>query len=156
MNDKASFKVYQASAGSGKTYTIVFEYLKSCLRSEPDTDNFKNILAITFTNKAANEMKAKIINQLRSIIESDPARPPENMEQDLIEQLNIDRKSLKANAQRLFQHIIHDYSSFNVCTIDAFVQKLSRSFAKDLNLPNQYNVSIDDDEIATEITRRIG
>lgn len=156
MIDKASFKVYQASAGSGKTYTIVFEYLKCCLRSEPDTDNFKNILAITFTNKAANEMKAKIINQLQTIIESDPASPPEGMEQDLVQQLNIDRKLLKSNAQRLFQHIIHDYSSFNVCTIDAFVQKLSRSFAKDLNLPNQYNVSIDDDEIATEITRRIG
>lgn len=156
MNDKATFKVYQASAGSGKTYTIVLEYLKLCLSQVADTDNFKNILAITFTNKAANEMKAKIINQLQNIIESDTDKAPEGMERDLLQQLGIERKYLKNNAQRLFQSIIHDYSSFNVCTIDAFVQKLSRSFAKDLNLPNQYNVSIDDDEIATAVTQRIG
>lgn len=155
-NKGAAFKVYQASAGSGKTYTIVKEHLKICLGKESDTDNFKSILAITFTNKAANEMKAKIISQLLSISNSDSTQPAKGMEEELLQQLKISRNDLKTNAKRLFENIIHDYSSFNVCTIDAFVQKLSRSFAKDLNLPYQYNVSIDDDEIATEITQRIG
>ena len=63
---------------------------------------------------------------------------------------------MKANAQALFKKIIHDYSSFCVSTIDAFVQRLSRSFAKDLNLPTQFNVSIDEDEVADAITDRIG
>ena len=151
-----AFKVYQASAGSGKTYTIVKEYLGLCLKSQDDTDNFNQILAITFTNMAANEMKAKILNQLNDIILSGPNLDPEDMEADLLKELNIDRQALKANAKLLFQKIIHDYSSFSVSTIDAFVQRLSRSFAKDLKLPTQFNVSIDEDEVADAITERIG
>ena len=151
-----AFKVYQASAGSGKTYTIVKEYLGLCLGSEVATENFRQILAITFTNMAANEMKAKILQQIDDIIHSDPSQEAQGMEADLIKELGIDRKSLKAHAETLFQKIIHDYSSFCVSTIDAFVQRLSRSFAKDLNLPTQFNVSIDEDEVADAITERIG
>lgn len=151
-----AFKVYQASAGSGKTYTIVKEYLALCLKSPADTDNFSQILAITFTNMAANEMKDKILRQLDAIIHCDLSLEPKGMEADLIKELGIDRSSLKANAELLFQKIIHDYSSFCVSTIDAFVQRLSRSFAKDLNLPTQFNVSIDEDEVADAITERIG
>lgn len=151
-----AFKVYQASAGSGKTYTIVKEYLGLCLRSEAATENFRQILAITFTNMAANEMKAKILKQINDIIHSDPNQDAKGMEADLIKELDIDRKALKANAGILFQKIIHDYSSFCVSTIDAFVQRLSRSFTKELNLPTQFNVSIDEDEVADAITERIG
>ena len=151
-----NFKVYQASAGAGKTYTIIKEYLSLCLKSKKDTSNFSQILAITFTNMAANEMKAKIIKHLDSIIHSDPTQAPEDMEADLIKELHIERNELKTNAELLFQKIIHDYSSFCVSTIDAFVQKLSRSFAKELGLPSQFNVSIDTDEVADDITERIG
>ena len=151
-----AFKVYQASAGSGKTYTIVKEYLALCLKSQADTDNYSQILAITFTNMAANEMKEKILRQLDDIIHSDLSHEPKGMEADLIKELGVDRTLLKTNAKLLFQKIIHDYSSFCVSTIDAFVQRLSRSFAKDLNLPTQFNVSIDEDEVADAITDRIG
>ena len=151
-----SFKVYQASAGSGKTYTIVKEYLKLCLKDSDSTANFNQILAITFTNKAANEMKEKIVQQLNDIILSDPKQEPQGMEADLTKELGISRESLKTNAKLLFEHILHDYSSFCVSTIDAFVQRLARSFAKELELPTQYNVSIDEEEIADAITDRIG
>ena len=150
------FKVYQASAGSGKTYTIVKEYLSLCLKNEAATANFSHILAITFTNKAANEMKAKIMAQLNSIINSDPEEEPKGMELDLLKELGIERNLLKHNAELLFNKIIHDYSNFCVSTIDAFFQKVARSFAKDLNLPSQFNVSIDEDEVADAITDRIG
>lgn len=151
-----NFKVYQASAGSGKTYTIVKEYLKLCLKDSGSTNNYSRILAITFTNKAANEMKEKIVQQLNDIIQSDPDIAPKNMEAELIHELQLSRESLKSNARLLFQHILHDYSSFCVSTIDAFVQTLARSFAKDLGLPSQYNVSIDEDDVADAITERIG
>lgn len=151
-----NFKVYQASAGSGKTYTIVKEYLKLCLKDSASTNNYSHILAITFTNKAANEMKEKIVQQLNDIIQSNPDLAPKGMEADLINELQLSRESLKANARSLFQHILHDYSSFCVSTIDAFVQTLAHSFAKDLGLPSQYNVSIDKDEVADAITERIG
>lgn len=151
-----SFKVVQASAGSGKTYTIVKEYLKLCLKSKAAVVNFSQILAITFTNMAANEMKDKIVKQLVSIINSDSNTQPESMEADLIKELGINRTELKENARLLFLKIIYNYSDFFICTIDAFVQKLARSFSKDLGLPTQFNVSIDEEEVADDITERIG
>ena len=156
METNKTFKVYQASAGSGKTFTIVKEYLALCLKDKASTADFGRILAITFTNKAANEMKEKIVSQLIDIIHSDPDLPPEAMEAELIKTLHIDRHALKENAKQLFCNIIHDYSSFCICTIDAFVQKLSRAFARDLNLPSRFNVSIDKEEVADAITERIG
>lgn len=150
-----TFKVYQASAGAGKTYTIVKEYLSLCLRSKEATSNFRQILAITFTNMAANEMKAKILKHLVSIINSDMAKAPDAMEADLIKELGISRSTIKENAQLLFLNIIHNYSDFLICTIDAFVQRLARSFAKDLGLPSQFNVSIDEEDVADDITERI-
>ena len=155
MENNGNFKVYQASAGAGKTFTLIKEYLKLCLKNEASVGNFRNILAITFTNAAANEMKAKIVNALREIINSE-AVDPHSMEAVLIDELGISDEELKRNAQRLMTCIIHDYSSFCVSTIDAFVQKLSRSFAHDLGLPTQYAVSIDTDEVAETITENLG
>ncbi|MCR4848273.1 MAG: UvrD-helicase domain-containing protein [Bacteroidales bacterium] len=151
-----AFKVYQASAGSGKTYTIVREYLMLCLGSKAATSQFNQILAITFTNKAANEMKEKIKNQLLDIIDSNPEEEATGMEAQLIKDLGIERAQLKDNAKELLTIIIHNYSDFCVCTIDAFVQRLAHSFARELELPSQFNVSIDEEEVAEAITERIG
>ena len=150
-----NFKVFQASAGSGKTYTIVKEYLKLCLGSVRQVDNFRHILAITFTNASANDMKAKIVSHLTEIIDSKEVKE-KTMESDLMDELGISDKELKRNAQSLMTRIMHDYSSFCVSTIDAFVQKLSRSFAHDLGLPSQYTVSIDNDDVAQTVTQNIG
>ena len=151
----ANFKVFQASAGAGKTFTLIKEYLKLCLANKGAVNNFRNILAITFTNAAANDMKAKIVKTLREIIDSEKV-DPKSMEATLMEELSISDAELKSNAQSLMTRIMHDYSSFCVSTIDAFVQKLSRSFAHDLGLPSQYSVSIDTDEVAETITERLG
>ena len=151
----ANFKVFQASAGAGKTFTLIKEYLKLCLANKGAVSNFRNILAITFTNAAANDMKAKIVKTLREIIDSEEI-DPKSMEAALMEELSISDAELKSNAQNLMTRIMHDYSSFCVSTIDAFVQRLSRSFAHDLGLPSQYSVSIDTDEVAETITERLG
>ncbi len=155
MGNAANFKVFQASAGAGKTFTLIKEYLKLCLGSEGAVANFRNILAITFTNAAANEMKAKIVKTLREIIDSEEVNP-HSMEAILMEELDLSDAELKRNAQGLMTRIMHDYSSFCVSTIDAFVQKLSRAFAHDLGLPSQYAVSIDTDEVAETITENLG
>lgn len=150
-----NFKVFQASAGSGKTYTIIKEYLSLCLRSANSVNNFRNILAITFTNASANDMKDKIIKNLKEIIGSSEVKD-NTMEADLINELGISDAELKHNAQLLLTQIIHDYSSFCVSTIDAFVQKISRSFAHDLGLPSQYSVSIDEDEVVDTVVANLG
>ena len=155
MSQVANFQVFQASAGSGKTFTIVKEYLKLCLQSEQQVDNFKHILAITFTNASANDMKEKIVEELCGIIDSKVLKP-KSMGRYLIQELGIGEDELRHNAQLLLTRIIHDYSSFCVSTIDAFVQKLSRAFARDLGLPSQYTVSIDTSDVADTITENIG
>ena len=149
------FKVYQASAGSGKTFTLIKEYLKLCLADAESVDNYKHILAITFTNAAANEMKDKIVKALREIIDSAGVKP-KSMEECLVAELGISDVELKRNAQSLMTKILHDYGNFCVSTIDAFVQKLSRSFAHDLRLPSQYAVSIDKEEVAEAVLEKIG
>ena len=126
MGKTDKFKVFQASAGSGKTFTLIKEYLKLCLENESAVSNFRNILAITFTNASASDMKAKIVKTLREIIDSGQV-DPKSMEAKLIEELGISDAELKRNAQHLMTNIMHDYSSFCVSTIDAFVQKFSRA-----------------------------
>ena len=148
-----SFKIYKASAGSGKTFTIVKEYLTLCLGG--DADKYRNILAVTFTNKAANEMKAKILRFLTGIIEGSKSNDIVQMRDHLTTTLKIDENKLVANAKRLYVNMLHNYSDVAVCTIDSFVQRLSRSFAKELDLPGQYSVILDEDDLIEEIIKRI-
>ena len=150
MSDR-QFKIYTASAGSGKTYTIVREFLTLSL-SRPIV-SCKDILAVTFTNKAANEMKVKILNNLAGIINDD--EKCENMKAYLVETINIDEKTLKERAANLYDVILHNYSDFSISTIDSFVQQISRSFSRELNLPAQYKVLIDDDELLDGLIQKI-
>lgn len=136
------FKIYTASAGSGKTYTLVKEFLTLSLAF--DNASCKDILAVTFTNKAANEMKVKILSYLKGFI---CGKPDESMKNALIDVLNIDENTLIKRSNALYDNILHNYSDFSVSTIDSFVQQISRSFAKELNLPVQYKVLIDADDL---------
>jgi len=131
-------KIYKSSAGSGKTYTLVKEYLKLCL---PNPDNFRKVVAITFTNAAAAEMKDRIIKQLRKLAE--------NGDEDFKRQLlaeGLREKDIK-NAGKLLENILNKYSYFNVSTIDSFFQKILRAFNKELNLPIDFELSMDSDEV---------
>ncbi len=148
-NDK--FVLYRASAGSGKTYTLVREFLTLCLSSENVIYN--NILAVTFTNKAANEMKAKILNNLEGIIADN--EDCLSMKNDLCKANNLTEEQLKQRAVKLYDSIIHNYSDLNVSTIDSFVQQISRTFARELKLPSQYRVLLDDDEFLDELIQRV-
>ncbi|MDY6436163.1 MAG: UvrD-helicase domain-containing protein [Bacteroidales bacterium] len=147
------FKIYRASAGSGKTFTIVREYLTLCLGDNADA--FREILAVTFTNKAAGEMKAKILRFLLGFIEGSTESDIVQMREYLISAVNISESALIDRVKRLYTNILHNYSDVAVCTIDSFVQRLSRSFARELELPGQYSVILDDDDLVDEIIRRI-
>lgn len=153
QNQNKPFKIYKASAGSGKTFTIVKEYLTLCLGNTADA--YREILAVTFTNKAANEMKAKILSYILGIIEGSKKEDIEQMRNYLISANGIDENLLIDRAKRLYVNVLHNYSDFAVCTIDSFVQRLSRTFAKELGLPGQYNVILDNDDLIDEIIQRI-
>lgn len=136
-----SFTVYKSSAGSGKTFTLVKEYLKIALLNP---DKFKNILAITFTNKAANEMKDRIINNLTKI--SSYSADDSNDDiflQLLIKETHLEKKIIISRAQEVINKILHNYSDFAISTIDSFVHKIIRTFAFDLHLPLNFDVELD-------------
>ena len=147
------FKIYKASAGSGKTFTIVKEYLTLCLGDNADA--YREILAVTFTNKAANEMKAKILRFLLGISEGSSKGDIRQMRNYLVSALGIEERELIRRAKQLYIKILHNYSDMAVCTIDSFVQRLSRSFAKELDLPGQYSVILDNDDLIDEIIQRL-
>ena len=129
--------VYKSSAGSGKTFTLVREYLKLVLLNPSD---FKNILAITFTNKATEEMKRRILDALLEISEgSDGA-----MFQSITEALEgqLDEEGVRSRANEAYELIIHNYGRFEISTIDSFFSKVLRSFARELDLPMSYELEM--------------
>ncbi len=146
-----NFTVYKSSAGSGKTYTLVREYLKLVL-TEPH--KFRHILAITFTNKAANEMKQRIINSLKEISDFSSfsgSIAVKFMLPELEKETGLDRNSISENAGKVLELILHNYSDFAICTIDSFVHRIIRSFAFDLHLPLNFEVEVDTDDLIAKV-----
>ncbi|MCF7559490.1 UvrD-helicase domain-containing protein [Sabulilitoribacter multivorans] len=149
MSSNTPFSVYNASAGSGKTYTLVKEYLKILLASN-NLYLFKNILAITFTNKAVAEMKDRIIGMLRVFASKDILHTPNDMFTALVEELNLEPSTLQEKADKLLNAIVHNYAAFDISTIDGFTHKLIRTFAHDLKLPLNFEVELDQDAVLSE------
>ncbi|NNK61526.1 MAG: UvrD-helicase domain-containing protein [Flavobacteriaceae bacterium] len=138
----STFHIFDASAGSGKTFTLVKEYLRVLFQSQSKFP-FANILAITFTNKAVGEMKARIINSLIAFSSEKIITEPSELFMHLCSELNIDAKTLHKKSKVMLQNIVHNYSAFDVSTIDKFNQKLIRTFAFDLELPINFQVELD-------------
>lgn len=146
---RPSFSVYDASAGSGKTYALVKEYLKIILTSKKD-DAYRNILAITFTNKAVHEMKTRIVGSLSEFALDNPSDKAQNLMQDLSGETGLSLNEIKQKAKNIIRHIIHNYAAFDISTIDKFTHRVIRAFAHDLNLPVTFEVSLDTDNLLTE------
>lgn len=146
---KHAFEIYNASAGSGKTYTLVREYLKILLTSKRD-DAYKNILAITFTNKAVEEMKTRIVGTLEEFSKENPDKKANDMLLDIAGQTGMTPKAIQEKSQRIIKNIIHNYASFDISTIDKFTHRVIRSFALDLDLPLSFEVSLDTESLLSE------
>ena len=142
MQNQSQFTIYNASAGSGKTYTLVKDYLRLLFQSKSKLA-FKNILALTFTNKAVGEMKERIISMLRVFSEESSLEKPNDMFKDLVKDLNISSKELHFKSKILLETIVHNYAAFDISTIDKFNHKLIRAFAFDLKLPVNFEVELD-------------
>lgn len=144
-----SFSIYDASAGSGKTYTLVKEYLKIIL-SSPRNDAYRNILAITFTNKAVHEMKSRIVGSLSEFAKDEPAAKAVALMEDLSREINLSVIEIKIKSRSIIKHLIHNYAAFDISTIDKFTHKVIRAFAHDLNLPMTFEVTLDTENLLIE------
>ena len=141
-----NFLIYRSSAGSGKTFTLVKEYLKLVLN---DPDSFKNVLAVTFTNKSAAEMKQRIISALKEL--SGGKNP--SLEKLLISE-GV-KGDIKLSSSKVLRNILHKYSYFSVSTIDSFFHRVIRSFARELKLQLGYNIELDQQAVLDKITDKL-
>ncbi len=144
-----SFNIYNASAGSGKTFTLVKEYLILLLTSEKK-DRYKNILAITFTNKAVGEMKSRIIESLARFADSDNPEPADALLSAVQKETNLEVHEIKRKSQEILKSIIHNYAAFEISTIDGFTHRVLRTFARDLGIPMNFEVELETDDILME------
>jgi len=109
----ARLKIYKASAGSGKTFRLTVDYLKLILKNE---SSYRNILAVTFTNKATAEMKSRVLNELYEIASGKHAASIETLKTEL----NMSEGEIARRAEKSLNRILHDYSRFSITTIDSF------------------------------------
>ncbi len=136
--------LHDASAGSGKTFTLVKNYLEICLDPEHPIDIYVKILAITFTNKAAKEMKDRIIEQLEDFVTE---RPKNDFLLDYyVSKFNVPKDVLKKKAFKVLQHILHNFGQFSVSTIDKFMLKIIRSIQYEIGLTDSFELIMDYDE----------
>lgn len=140
--------IYKSSAGSGKTFTLVRLYLEKVIRNP---FSFKRILAITFTNKATEEMKSRIITELDNLGSGNKSEHLNH----LISNLNLDELTIRANAKNVLERILHEYSSFSISTIDSYFQILSRTLARELKLPVKYNIELDLDSVCNAVADKL-
>ena len=146
---RPSFSIYDASAGSGKTYALVKEYLKIILVAKKN-DAYRNILAITFTNKAVHEMKSRIVGSLSEFAKDNPNPKAADLMLDLSRDIQLSVSEIQTKSKQIIKHIIHNYAAFDISTIDKFTHKVIRAFAHDLNLPMTFEVTLDTENLLTE------
>jgi ATP-dependent exoDNAse (exonuclease V) beta subunit len=143
--------VYKSSAGSGKTFTLVKDFLTLALASKKP-ELVRNILALTFTNKAAQEMKDRILESLSAFSKENVSGKSLALLDALIKskKLNLPEEEIKNRSKKLLNYILHNYSSFSVSTIDKFNYRLIQTFAQDLGVSSNAEVELDELELLEE------
>lgn len=141
----SSLTVYKASAGSGKTFTLAAEYIKFLIKNP---GSYRNILAVTFTNKATDEMKMRILGQLYGIA---AGLPDSDAYLDKItEETGIDRETARKTAATAIVMLVHNYDYFHVETIDTFFQSVLRNLAKELDLSANLRIELNDRKVESQ------
>jgi len=148
----SNFKIINAGAGSGKTFSLVLEYLTFLINPKLEL-NHKSLLAITFTNKAVNELKSRVLNKL-FILKTNPSRE-KIITNHLKNELKITDEEIKIRSSLILKKIIYDYGSFDIITIDSFTHRIIRTFSRDFKLSTNFEVIIDNNEILSEIVDSI-
>ena len=140
------FKTYMASAGAGKTTSLVAEYLAICLRDDRSVGNFRNILAVTFTNNATAEMKSRIVETLQqfAFLPQEEWGGSEKAIAGMVKRAlpSLTDAQLQHRSEMLLAEILYDYPNFSISTIDSFFQRIVRAFAFELGISMSYEVEV--------------
>ncbi|GAD04856.1 UvrD/REP helicase domain protein [Porphyromonas crevioricanis JCM 15906] len=138
---KPSLSVYSASAGSGKTHTLTGEFLRLALQN---STSFRQIQAITFTNKATAEMKERILSELHTLHTNPEVSP---FREELLSLFHGSMEQLSHRAGEVLSEILSGYSYLRVKTIDSFFQEVIRGFARELGIRGSFRVELDQNDV---------
>lgn len=136
--------IYKASAGSGKTFKLTEEYLWLLFKYP---ENYRRILAVTFTNKATAEMKNRILGELNKLAKGTESK----YLQGLKEEFKLSESEIRQKANEILTLLLHDFSKFSVSTIDKFFQKIIRSFTREVGIQPGYSIELNQSEILTKV-----
>ncbi|MCD8043185.1 MAG: UvrD-helicase domain-containing protein [Tannerellaceae bacterium] len=136
--------VYRASAGAGKTHKLTGEYLNLLFARG---NSFRRILAVTFTNKATDEMKTRIIQELHLLANGSES----DYLGQLVKEHSKSEEQIRKEAKSTLIDILHDYSSFNISTIDRFFQQTMRAFTREIGLQGGYGIEMDQELVLSEV-----
>ena len=142
MTNSYALTIYKASAGSGKTFTLSVEYIKLLIK---DPQSYRSTLAVTFTNKATEEMKLRILSQLYGIWKLLP--DSKSYIDKIKEDLNVTEEYMSERAGIALHNIVHNYSYFRIETIDSFFQSVLRNLARELDLTANLRIELNDYQI---------
>lgn len=134
--------VYKASAGSGKTFTLATEYIRLLVENP---QSYRNILAVTFTNKATEEMKMRILSQLYGIWKQLPES--NNYLKNIQEKTGLESNVISERAGLSLNNLTHNYNYFRVETIDTFFQSVLRNMARELDLTTNLRIGLNDYQV---------
>ena len=140
--------VYKASAGSGKTFQLVVEYMKLLLKNP---FNYRHILAVTFTNKATNEMKTRILETLYELASGEPS----NYIAEIQKENYLSEVQIRKNANQVLKNILHDYNRFSISTIDSFTQRTIKAFNRELGISPNFRLELNSEMILSEATDKL-
>ncbi|BAO54608.1 UvrD-helicase domain-containing protein [Nonlabens marinus] len=140
---------YSASAGSGKTYTLARDYL-TLLFKNPFHNGYREILAVTFTNKAVAEMKQRILENLHHLTQETIPDPLLAIKEHIQLETGLDDEQLRKKAINIEQKLLHDYAAFDIVTIDSFNHRILRTFAKEVELPDGFEIELDSDSLISK------
>ncbi len=149
-----NFLMLNASAGSGKTYALVRHFLFKLL-SSPKIDGAKEMLAVTFTNRAVQEMKNRILDYLEAFSKTRFSDTKSSMFKELSEAIGCSDHELQLRAKKTLNYILHHYAHFSVMTIDRFTHQLVRTFSRDLGLSSSFELLIDNDYFIQEAIEQL-
>ena len=140
--------IYRSSAGSGKTYTLVKEYLQIALKYPMQ---FRQILAITFTNKATSEMKGRIIKTLGELADGNA----KDLAAELQSSIKLNGITIEERSSEVLSNILHQYSYFSISTIDSFFHNIVKSLAFELKLPLRFEIEIDSNYLISQVCEQL-
>ncbi|MDR2511380.1 MAG: UvrD-helicase domain-containing protein [Bacteroidales bacterium] len=157
--------IYRASAGSGKTYQLALKYIRQLLIGDPKT-SYRHILAVTFTNDAAAEMKERILGYLYALANG----KDEDFLANLINEMKtfrdfegftgrapaeMTKQKIMQNASVAFHAILHDYSNFHISTIDSFFQTILKNLTKELGINSRFEIELNTDIVLQDAVKKL-